>query len=91
MNTVTYQPSEIRTGMILDHARGHLTVTDVIYRPGRGLELHTRRGDGYSGPVIWPCGPVDVVYAPSAPDESDSWALQSTSDYPHARIVGVQA
>jgi len=80
--SIEYRDHEIAAGMTILHDGESLYVREVIYRPGRGLELHTRRADGYCGPTICPHPdePVDVL-AGSAPEV----AWHNTLDYPHAR------
>jgi len=82
--SIEYRDHEIAVGMtILWHGES-LYVREVIYRRGRGLELHTRRTDDYCGPTIYPHPDESVkVLAGTAPEVE--W--HNTLDYPHARIL----
>lgn len=90
---IEYRDTELRTGMIFESwitPRETLRIADVVYRPGRGLELHTQRMDGYCGPHMYPHPDetVRVLYAPPVGDES--WREWNTRDYPYARVIGVE-
>lgn len=89
MVIIEYRDKEIRPGFkILDPFNGDaLTVERVIWRLGRGLELFTRRDDGYMGPVIYPHPdePIRVIHAPALGDEP--WREFNTNDYPYAEVM----
>lgn len=84
--TIDYSPNEIRAGVIIRHRCESLTVQRVIYRRGHGLELHTQRPDGRSGPNIYPHPDerVAVYYMPPLSDDEQWDISRSTSDYPWA-------
>ncbi len=84
MSELEYALSEIRQGVILAHRE--LRVERVVFVPGRGVELHTRRPDGFTGPVIYPHPdePIDVMHMPSLSDDDIETLRVSTSDYPWA-------
>lgn len=85
MRTIEYADREIRPGAVLVRNGETLYVHDVVFRLGRGLELHTRRHDGYLGPVLYP-HPDETMTVSSMPPVEDSWGYSST-DYPHARVM----
>lgn len=82
--SVKYALNEIRVGTIL--RQGGLRVEHVVFTPGRGLELHTSRPDGYMGAVIYPHPDelLDVVHMPSLSVDDEETLRISTSDYPWA-------
>lgn len=89
--TIEYTDREIRVGMQLLVNDEVLTVEHVYWRmgtfghSGRGLEVYTRKGNGYLGPVIYP-HPDEMVHAVYAPPVEDVSEYLHTSDYPYAVV-----
>lgn len=81
---IEYRDSEIRDGAVIIVNNESLTVSHVVFRRGRGLELFTTRPDGYLGPVVYPHPdePVLVISMPSMTDDDVTYLRVSTSDYP---------
>jgi hypothetical protein len=81
-------PCEIRPGTIFIQDADTFTVTHVVFRLGRGLEIFTLRADGYVGPTFYPhpSETVSVLYTPSLTD-SDAWFMSvTTADFPWADV-----
>lgn len=83
MRTIEYSDREIRVGMQLLVKGEVLTVEHVYWR--RGLEVYTRKGNGYLGPVIYP-HPDEMVQAVYAPPVEEIPEYLYTSDYPYAVV-----
>lgn len=85
--SITYSLAEVRRGAIL--AQDGLRIEDVVFVPGRGVELHTSHPDGYAGPVIYPHPDesVSVAYMPPLSDDNVETLRIVTSDYPWARVI----
>ena len=92
MRTMQYRDSELRVGaMLVRQCFGTgeletLTVEGLVYRPGRGLDVQTRRADGYAGPTFTPHPdePVEVLFMPPMSDADQAYVIGCGFDYPWA-------
>lgn len=87
MKTIPYSVSEIRPGAIIQGDE-ILTVMHVRWRLRSGVELHTQRLDGHSGPVLYPHPDekIQVAYMPSLSDDDVDYLRHCRRDYPWATI-----
>jgi hypothetical protein len=84
---VTYSTPELRIGAMFHHGGKLLTVRDLVYRNGQGLEIMTRCEDGYHGPSIvrGPYDMIECVYMPSfTEDDAETLRLHAGFDFPFA-------
>ena len=90
MKVTEYRDHEIRPETILLAGDHTLMVTSVIFRAGRGLELFTRRADGYAGPVLYPHPDetLSVLRMPPMSEDDAAYLRVTTSDYPWAEVRG---
>lgn len=95
MRIMQYRDSDLRPGAKIIRPRFGtgtdevLNVEHVVYRPGRGLDVMTRREDGYAGPTFTPHPdePVNVLYMPPLSDADEAYERACGSDYPWAEIM----
>lgn len=92
---IEYRDTELRVGMVIDAKPilrqyvaiwgRYLTITDLVFRAGHGLQVYTQLSDGVrSGPMFSP-HPDDMVRVISAPSHEEIPSYVHTDDYPHAR------
>lgn len=92
MRIMQYRDSDLRPGAKIARKRFGtdelevLNVENVMYRPGRGLDVMTRRGDGYAGPTFTPHPDewVDVLFMPPLSDAELEYESRCGLDYPWA-------
>ena len=85
--TVTYTAPELRVGAMFNHSGHLLTVRGLVYRSGHGLEIMTRREDGYHGPSIIRDvhDVIECEYMPSFTDEdAETLRINARFDFPFA-------
>lgn len=92
MRIMQYRDSDLRPGAKIARKRFGtdelevLNVEHVVYRPGRGLDVMTRREDGYAGPTFTPHPDewVGVLYMPPLSDAEMEYEGRCGLDYPWA-------
>jgi hypothetical protein len=84
---VSYSTPELRIGAMFHHSGKLLTVRDLVYRNGRGLEIMTSCEDGYHGPSITRnvYDVIECVYMPSfAEEDAETLRVNASFDFPFA-------